>query len=104
MSKLSLNKYLFTNNTLRGIIKISNLQTDRTLLLISENLTKDIQKIRFDLDLGVFPDKTLQDEYEAVGLELYTIEPLLFAENSEDLSELLKLSKEKLLVKGISFY
>lgn len=104
MSNSSLNKYLFTNNSLRGIIRICNLQTDRTLLLASEDLTKDIQKIRFDLDLGVFHNQTLQEEYETVGLEIYTIEPLLIAEKSENLEGLMKLSKEKLKDLGVSFY
>ena len=89
---------------MRGIIRIHNLQTDKTLLLKSENLTQDIQKIRFDLDLGKFPNKELQTEYEEQGLEIYTIEALLIAEKKENLDRLLKQGKEKLEELAVPFY
>jgi hypothetical protein len=89
---------------MRGIIRIYNLQTEKTLLLKSENLTEDIQKIRFALDLGNFPNKELQDEYEEHGLEIYTIDPLLIAEKRESLDRLLQQGKEKLEELNIPFY
>lgn len=70
----------------------------------SENITEDIQKIRFDLDLGNFPNQSLQDEYEHQGLEIYTIEPLLLAEEKENLDKLLQQGKEKLYELGVPFY
>ena len=89
---------------MRGIVRIFNLHTEKTLLLKSENLTEDIQKIRFDLDLGNFPNKELQEEYEERGLEIYTIDPLLIAEPRENLDKLLLQGKSKLEELGISFY
>ena len=89
---------------MRGIIRIYNLQTEKTLLLKSENLTQDIQKIRFDLDLGNFPNKELQAEYEEQGLEIYTIEALLIAEKKENLDRLLQQGKEKLEELKVPFY
>lgn len=96
--------HLFSSHTMRGIIRIFNLQTEKTLLLKSENLTKDIQKIRFDLDLGNFPNRELQEEYEEHGLEIYTIDPLLIAENNEDLDKLLQQGEQKLEELDIPFY
>jgi len=89
---------------MRGIIRIFNLQTEKSLLLTSENLTEDIQKIRFDLDLGNFPNKELQDEYEQQGLEIYTIDPLLIAEKKENLDRLLRQGKERLEELEVLFY
>ena len=71
---------------------------------MSENLTDDIQKIRFDLDLGNFSNKALQDEYEEQGLEIYSIDALLFAEEKENLETLLQRGKEKLEELAVPFY
>lgn len=89
---------------MRGIIRIHNLETERTLLFTSENLTIDIQKIRYDLDQGNFPCKALQDEYMELGLEIYTIETLLIAEKRESLDKLLLQGKEKLEELKVPFY
>ena len=96
--------HLFSSHSMRGILRIYNLQTDKTLLLKSENLTEDIQKIRFSLDLGTFPNKELQDEYEKQGLEIFTIEALIFAEKKENLDRLLQQGTEKLQELEIPFY
>lgn len=96
--------HLFSSHVMRGIIRIHNLQTDKTLLIKSDNLTEDIQKIRFDLDLGNFPCKELQDEYEEQGLEIYTIDALLIAEKKESLDKLLLQGKEKLEELQVPFY
>ena len=96
--------HLFSSHSLRGIIRIYNLQTEKTLLRTSENLTKDIQKIRFALDLGNFPNRELQEEYEEQGLEIYTIEPLFIAEKKENLDTLLQQGTEKLVKLNVPFY
>ncbi|MBI9094858.1 MAG: hypothetical protein JEY71_08260 [Sphaerochaeta sp.] len=98
------NLHVFGSHIMRGIIRIYNLQTEKTLLLTSENLTQDIQKIRFDLDLGNFSNKELQNEYEEQGLEIYTIDPLLIAEKKENLESLLQQGKEKLEELEVPFY
>lgn len=96
--------HLFSSHILKGIIRIYNLHTEKTLLLKSENITEDIQKIRFDLDLGNFTNKDLQAEYEEQGLEIYTIEPLLIADDKEDLDKLLLQGTEKLKNENTPFY
>lgn len=96
--------HLFSSHTMRGIIRIYNLQTEKTLLIKSENLTEDIQKIRFDLDLGNFTNTELQQEYEEHGLEIYTIDPLLIAEKNENLDRLLQQGKQKLEELKVPFY
>ena len=85
-------------------MRIYNLQTEKTLLLKSENLTEDIQKIRFALDLGNFPNKALQDEYAVQGLKAYRIESLLIAEKNENLDTLLKQGEEKLQELAVPLY
>ncbi len=96
--------HLFSSHTMRGIIRIFNLQTEKTLLLKSENLTEDIKRIRFDLDLGNFSNKALQDEYEKQGLEIFTIDPLCIAEKNENLDTLLQQGKDKLVELDVPFY
>ncbi|MGB4406696.1 MAG: hypothetical protein WBI82_07550 [Sphaerochaeta sp.] len=96
--------HLFSSQSMRGIIRIYNLQTEKTLLVTSENLSQDIQKIRFDLDLGNFSNRELQNEYEEQGLEIYTIEALLIAEKKENLNSLLRQGKEKLEELDVPFY
>ncbi len=97
-------KHLYRSHSMRGIIRIYNLQTEKTLLIKSESLTEDIQKIRFDLDLGNFPNTELQNEYEEKGLEIFTIEALLIAEKKESLDKLLQQGKDTLEEHDIPFY
>jgi len=89
---------------MRGVLRIYNLQTEKSLLIKSENFTDDIQKIRLDLDLGNFSNKTLQDEYAVQGLNAYKIESLLIAEDTENLDTLLQRGKEKLEELAVPFY
>lgn len=96
--------HLFSSHAVRGIIRISNLHTEKSLLLQSEDFSKDIQKIRFDLDLGNFFNKELQDEYEEQGLEIYTIDPLLIAEADENLDKLLQQGEKNLKDQGFLLY
>ena len=94
----------FCSQTMRGVLRIYNLQTEKSLLIKSENFTDDIQKIRLDLDLGNFSNKTLQDEYAVQGLNAYKIESLLIAEDTENLDTLLQRGKEKLEELAVPFY
>jgi hypothetical protein len=94
----------FCSQTIRGVLRIYNLQTEKTLLLKSENFTEDIQKIRFSLDLRTFPNKALQDDYAVQGRKTYRIESLLIAEKNENLDKLLQQGKEKLQELDVLFY
>ncbi|MDY4888406.1 MAG: hypothetical protein SO135_01505 [Sphaerochaetaceae bacterium] len=56
-----------------GIIEIRNLLSDRRLYISSDDTFSDCAKIRFQLDLGTYPLKSLQDDYNETGLELFII-------------------------------
>lgn len=87
-----------------GILRIYNIQTSKTLLVKSENLTGDTAKIRFQLDMGTFPLHELQDAYEKIGLELFAIEVFVIKDGEKDLNSLLNESKSALLRDGVTFY
>lgn len=53
---------------------LRNLQTDKIRSYTAENAEEEIVSMRFRLDLGIFPDKELQEEYAKTGLELYRFE------------------------------
>ncbi len=53
---------------------LRNLQTDKIRFYTAENAEEEIVSMRFKLDLGIFPDKELQEEYAKTGLELYRFE------------------------------
>ena len=55
---------------------LRNLQTDRVRSYSAENAEEEIITMRFKLDLGIYPDKELQEEYDRTGLELYRFEIL----------------------------
>lgn len=94
----------FCSKHIRGIIRIYNIQTERTLLLKSENFVEDINDIRLSLDLHMFSNRALQDEYAVQGCKAFRIESLLIAEKKENLNRLLQQGEEKLLELGVPFY
>lgn len=97
-------KYILSDKKERGIIRIVDIQNDKTLLVKSEDIAKDIVDIRFRLDLESYPVKELQESYTAIGLELFSIEPMAIAKDGESLDDLLASSKKNLKDSGISFY
>ncbi|MBG0766264.1 MAG: hypothetical protein H0S77_01510 [Spirochaetaceae bacterium] len=96
--------HLFTNETQRGILCIENLQDGTMHLMTSENLAKDIQSTRFLLDLGTFEHKDLQDAYERIGLEAFSIKVLVTAKDEENLATLLAVQEKRLMAQGKSLY
>lgn len=88
----------------RGIIAIRNLQTGRTLLKTTEDAVASFRNERFRLDLSMHENRTLQEEYTSLGLELFTIELDAEAEAGEDLPALLEKRKAAYEEKGISLY
>lgn len=94
----------YTHSSLRGIIRIYNIHSDKTMLISSEDVTADIQKMRFALDLGVFSNKDLQAEYEQQGLEVFVLEATSVVDTDGDLKQALQLEKERLQALGFSFY
>lgn len=81
--------HLFTNQKVRGLIRIKNLQNNKVLLVPSEDIASDIKRIRFALDLGTYEHAVLQKEYETIGLELFSIDACCQATAEEDLEALL---------------
>ena len=95
----------FCSPILRGVIRIHNLKTEKSLVTTSENLTQDITRILSDLEAGTFPNQELQSEYKTqLGPKAFRVETLLIAEKNENLHKLLLLGKEKLLDLAVPFY
>ncbi|WP_298506553.1 hypothetical protein [uncultured Sphaerochaeta sp.] len=96
--------HLFTNQKVRGLIRIKNLQNNRSLLVGSEDIATDIQRIRFSLDLGTYENDALQQEYESIGLELFSIDAYIQASEDENLQALLAEHTQRLLAQSILMY
>lgn len=97
-------KYLIGDAPQRGLLEIVNLQTDQVLLIASEDIQKDIIHTRFLLDLEMYPNKELQQQYTSTGLELFSIEPYLVAKEGDDLAALLARETQKLADQGVRLY
>ncbi len=96
--------HLYASKAQRGLLCIRNLQTNRMHLAKSEDLASLIKTTRFSLDMGVYPHPVLQTEYEALGLELFSIEVYQRADDHENLDSLLESSLERLKQEGASLY
>lgn len=97
-------KYYLNDGPTKGIIRIYNLRNDKSHLVISENIIEDSKKIRFQLDLGFYGNKELQKDYSEIGLELFSIEPILYIEDEESLEALFEKAKAQLLSNNIDLY
>jgi hypothetical protein len=98
-----LNHYL-NNGPTQGIIRIYNLDNDKSLLLKSHDIIKDSNSIRFQLDLGLYPNKALQKDYHDIGLELFAIEPIIILKDDDSLVDLLEKAINNLQSKNIELY
>lgn len=99
----NLQHYLNTEPT-KGIIRIYNLQNEKSLLVKSENIIEDTKKIRFKLDLGFFSNAQLQKDYSEIGLELFQIDPFLICDDNDNLDTQLIKAKQILEEKNIQLY
>lgn len=99
----NLSHYLNEGPT-KGILRIYNLQSDKSLFVKSENIIEDSKNIRFQLDLGLYQNSELQNEYTQIGLELFSIEPVAFLNEEESLDELLKKVVVEFKSKNIELY
>lgn len=88
METFSRHARLYTHKMQRGLIIVQNLQSNRSLLVCSEDIAHDITTIRFQLDLGIYAHPSLQQEYEQLGLELYRIEPYRLLDDFQDLESI----------------
>ncbi|MGD1822880.1 MAG: hypothetical protein ACPKM0_09005 [Pleomorphochaeta sp.] len=99
----NLQHYLNSEPT-KGIIRVYNIQSEKTLLLISKDIIEDSKNIRFQLDLGFYDNQELQSEYSEIGLEVFAIDPFIIQKDDEDLDILLEKAKNILQSKNILFY
>lgn len=105
MQETRSHKYLLTDIPKRGLIRIVEIQDDKTLLVPSEDIQKDMVHIRFQLDMEQFPNEPLQEDYTRIGLELFSIEPYLVVEEKDtDLTALAEKEMDKLALGGIKLY
>ena len=88
----------------RGIIAVKNLKNNRIYLEKTEDAIASFKKERFNLDLSMHPARELQEDYTALGLELFTIELEREANQNEDLDSLLQECKDYYIAKGCKLY
>lgn len=70
-----------------GIVALRNLKTDRVFLFFSNDIKKDCVDMRFKLDLGMHPCKSLQSDYTATGLEVFRFDTVMLTDDPSKLSE-----------------
>lgn len=73
-----------------GVVCLRNLKTDRVYLFYAEDIQSECARMRFELDLGLHGCKSLQEDYENTGLEVFRFDTLL---ETSDKNELARLSK-----------
>ena len=71
-----------------GIVALRNLKTDKVYLFFSKDIKKDCVSMRFQLDLGMFPCRSLQDDYTSTGLEVFRFDTLELTEDEGRLEAL----------------
>ncbi len=97
--------YILSSTPKRGLIRIVHLLNGKTFLTTSEDIAKEMVRIRFQLDMEEYPHLQLQQEYTQTGLELFSIEPYLVVENAhEDLEALRQREENKLRKEGVLLY
>lgn len=65
----------------KGVVALRNLKTDKVYLFYSEDIRKDCAAMRFDLDLGMHPCRSLQEDYTETGLEVFRFDTLELTED-----------------------
>ena len=89
---------------IRGIVSIRNLKTDEIYLYSSEDAVQSYGKERFMLDLGMHPQRQLQNAYTELGLELFIFQLDKEAGEDEDLEKLLQERRNYWKGKGCRLY
>ena len=89
---------------IRGIVSIRHLKTDEIYLYASEDAVQSYGKERFKLDLGMHPQRQLQNAYTELGLELFIFQLDKEAGEDEDLEKLLQERRNYWKEKGCRLY
>lgn len=74
-----------------GIVALRNLKTDQVYLFFAEDISKECVSMRFKLDMGMHPCKSLQDDYTNTGLEVFRFDTV---EETTDKTRLETLQSE----------
>ncbi|MBP5552941.1 MAG: hypothetical protein J6X41_06125 [Spirochaetales bacterium] len=73
-----------------GVVALRNLKTDKVYLFFSRDIKKDCVSMRFQLDLGMFPCRSLQEDYTSTGLEVFRFDTIELTDDEKRLEELKK--------------
>lgn len=73
-----------------GIVALRNLKTDKVYLFYSDDIRRDCIDMRFKLDMGMHPCRSLQADYTQTGLEVFRFDTV---ELTGDRSRLGKIGK-----------
>ena len=73
--------------TQSGIVVLRNLKTDRCFLFYADDIQKANTEMRFQLDLGMHPCKSLQEDYTNTGLEVFRFDTVELTDNPGRLEE-----------------
>ena len=71
-----------------GVVALRNLKTDKVYLFFSKDIKNDCVSMRFQLDLGMFPCRSLQEDYTNTGLEVFRFDTIELTEDEARLEAL----------------
>lgn len=71
-----------------GIVALRNLKTDKVYLFFSHDIKKECVDMRFKLDLGMHPCKSLQSDYTTTGLEVFRFDTVELTEDEGRLDQI----------------
>ena len=71
-----------------GVVALRNLKTDKVYLFFSKDIKKDCVGMRFQLDLGMHPCASLQEDYTRTGLEVFRFDTLELTQDEGRLAAL----------------
>ena len=71
-----------------GVVALRNLKTDKVYLFFSRDIKKDCVSMRFQLDLGMFPCRSLQEDYTRTGLEVFRVDTIELTDDEKRLEDL----------------
>ena len=101
---MDINDVFSRPDKIRGVIIIRNLKSGKAYLKTTEDAVKSFSDERFHLDLSMHECKELQEEYTALGLELFTIELDTEAGPDDDLQTLLEKRENEYRNNGVTLY
>lgn len=71
-----------------GIVALRNLKTDQVYLFYAKDIKQECVSMRFMLDLGNHPCKSLQEDYTNTGLEVFRFDTVLETADPAELEKL----------------